>query len=357
VTVEQDLFDAAERGDTATLAGLLDRHPDKLQVRTAPYALSLLHLAAAHGRLSTVHLLLQRGLDVNTRDEGDNSYPMHWAAARGHLDVVRALADAGADVVGSGDDHALDVIGWATCFDHCQVAIADFLVGRGARHHIFSAVAMDLPDEVRQIAAADPGAVNSRQSHNEDFRRPLHFAVLKNRPAMVELLLTLGADPLGTDRSGYVAPVYATSPDVDRPILDMIRAERGVDLFTALALGELDVAALLVRKDTPAADARDVNAGVLHLMSKRNNAAAVKWLLDQGLDVNCRWWHWDAQVTPLQLASAHGHTEVVRLLIDRGADAHIRDSKHDSDAIGWAEHFGHPEIVRILTGRAPLDRS
>jgi hypothetical protein len=249
----------------------------------------------------------------------------------------------------------LDVIGWATCFDECQVAVADFLVARGARHHIFSAVAMDLPDDVRRIAAADPAAVNSRQSHNEDFRRPLHFAVLKNRAEMVELLLMLGADPLGTDGSGYQAPVYATRPDVDRPIVEMIRAQRGVDLFTALALGEFDRAAPLLRKDTHTGEARDVNAGVLHLMAKRNNFAAVTWLLDQGLDVNSRWWHWDAQVTPLHLAAAHGHIEVVRLLIDRGADAHIRDSKHDSDAIGWAEHFGQPEIVRSLTGRAATE--
>lgn len=350
MTVEQDLFDAAERGDTARMAALLDRHPDKLQVRTTPYALSLLHVAAAHGHLSTVHLLLQRGLDVNTRDEGDNSCPMHWAAARGHLDVVRALADAGGDVVGSGDDHALEVIGWATCFDHCQVAVADFLVGRGARHHIFSAVAMDLADQVRRIAAADPGAVNSRQSHNEDFRRPLHFAVLKDRPAMVELLLTLGADPLGADGSGYLAPAYATRPDVDRPILEMIRGGRDVDLFTALALGELELAAPLLRNDTHSREARGMNAGVLHLMAKRNDVAGVRWLLDQGLDVNSRWWHWDAQVTPLHLAAAHGHTEIVRLLLDRGADARIRDSKHDGDPVGWAEHFGRPEIVRILTG-------
>ena len=117
-------------------------------------------------------LLLKRGLDVNTREKGDNTYAMHWAAAAGHLDVVRRLADAGGDVVGHGDDHELEVIGWATCWDGCDDAahraVVEFLVSRGARHHIFSAIAMNLADDVRRIVAADPSALNRRMSRNEN---------------------------------------------------------------------------------------------------------------------------------------------------------------------------------------------
>jgi ankyrin repeat protein len=60
------------------------------------------------------------------------------------------------------------------------------------------------------------------------------------------------------------------------------------------------------------------------------------------------WSHWDAGVTPLHLASAFGHADVVRLLLASGADPHIRDSKHEGDAIGWAQHFDQPKIVAIL---------
>jgi ankyrin repeat protein len=94
--------------------------------------------------------------------------------------------------------------------------------------------------------------------------------------------------------------------------------------------------------------------GALHLLSKRGDAAAVKWLLEHGANPNALWAHWEAEVTPLHLAAAHGHGEVVRLLLDAGADPRIRDTKHDGDALGWAEFFKKPDIVQLLRDR-PAD--
>lgn len=335
------------------LAAHLDRHPAGLHVRTRPYASSLLHLAAHGGHLPLVELLLERGADVNYREKGDRTYAMHWAAAAGHLEVVRRLADSGGDVVGRGDDHALEVIGWATCWDGCDDAahraIADFLVGRGARHHIFSAVALGLSDEVRRIVVADPAALGQPMTHNEDYQKPLHFAVRKILPDMVSLLLDLGADPLAPDGSGYSAAVYVTSPDVDRRLIDGIRARGGsLDLTSALAMGDWETAARLLAGAATSPQTGKVDAGVLHLMAKRGNVAAVRWLLDRGTDPSTRWSHWDAHVTPLHLAAAHGHAEVVRLLLSAGGDPRIRDSTHDGDAAGWARHFGHAGIARLL---------
>lgn len=345
LTVDGQLFDAAKSGDVVTLAALLDKHPEKLHARAKPYEWSLLHTAAWNGHLAAVDLLLKRSLDANVREKGDDTYAMHWAAAQGHLEIVRRLADAGGDVVGRGDDHELEVIGWATCWEQPHEDIAEFLVRRGARHHIFSAIAMNLADEVRRIVAADPAALHHPMSRNEDYRRPLHFAVLKNRPEMVALLLELGADPLAPDGSGYPAAAYATAPDVDRRVFETIVARGGaVDLFTALILGDEAMAARLLSEDR--------SSGVLHLMAKRGHVQAVQWLLDHGMDPNARWDHWDASVTPLHLAAAQGHTEVVRLLLEAGADPRIRDSKHDGDAIGWAFHHGRRDIVRLLEARA-----
>jgi ankyrin repeat protein len=198
--MDAQLFDAARRGDTAALGQLLDAYPDRLHVKQPPYEWSLLHIAANQGHLAAVELLLARGLDVNTRERGDNTYPMHWAAAGGHVEVVRRLIEAGGDVIGAGDDHELEVIGWATCWDRgddsAHRAVAELLVKHGARHHIFSLIALGRADALRQLVASDPSALNRRMSRNENHATPLHFAVRVRKPEMVALLMKRGADPL-----------------------------------------------------------------------------------------------------------------------------------------------------------------
>jgi ankyrin repeat protein len=344
-SVDGRLVAAARNGDLPGLEELLAQHPDRLALRTKPYGWTLLHVAGNAGHAEVVDALLRGGLDPNTREEGDNTTAMHWAAAGGHLEVVRVLADAGGDVVGRGDMHELEVIGWATCWDGCDDdahhAVVELLLSRGARHHVFSAVAMNLADEVRRIVAADPAAVAKPMSRFEHRRQPLHFAVRMNRPEMVALLLDLGADPAATDAAGVPAAVYAAAPDVDRPVIEALtrRGAGAMGIFGALALGDEATAARLIERD-------GTEAGVLHLLAKRGDERAVRWLLDRGTDPNARWSHWDAQVTPLHLAAANGHVEVVRLLLDAGADPEIRDSKHDGDAEGWAEHGRTPPSPR-----------
>jgi ankyrin repeat protein len=366
--VDSQLFEAAKNGEVDRLKTLLDAHPDALHARAAPYGWSLLHLANRH--VDAVDLLLRRGLDVNTRETGDNTYAMHWAAAAGLLDVVRRLADAGGDVVGSGDDHELEVIGWATCWDggddEAHRAVAEFLISRGARHHIFSAIALGLADDVRRIAASDPRAVHRRQSRNENNRTPLHFAVERNRPQIVALLLELGADPLAVDAWGMPAAVHATTPDADRPVMEAIHAMTKAELVSAgrghrlprggpmammalLSLGEHDTADQMLRENPALVDAA---SGLLHLMAKRNDVVSVRWLLDHGANPSGRWAHWDALVTPLHLAAMQGHLEVARALVAAGADPTIRDSRHDGDAMGWAGFFKRHEILEMLKSRS-----
>jgi ankyrin repeat protein len=368
--VDGQVFDAVRKGDMNRLTAMLDNHPDKLHARAKPYEWSLLHAAAQNGHVAVVDELLKRGLDVNTREKGDNTYAMHWAAAAGHLDVVRRLSDAGGDVVGHGDDHDLEVIGWATCWpgtnDDAHRAVADFLVRRGAHHHIFSAIALNLAGEVRRIVAADSSALNRRQSRNENHRTPLHFAVLMDRPEMVAQLLDLGADPLAVDGTGQPVAAYARSPETDRPVMEKIRAmmaaelvsagrgqrtPRGgpMDLVALLALGDWETATRLVRENPGIVEA---SGGALHLMAQRNNVPAVSWLLAHGAQVNGRWSSGGADVTALHLAASRGHAEVVHLLLSVGADPTIRDSMYDGDALGWAEHFQQPAIVKILKDHA-----
>ena len=122
-----------------------------------------------------------------------------------------------------------------------------------------------------------------------------------------------------------------------------------MDLFAVLALGDWETAGRLVNEHPKLLDPE---GGVLHLMAKRNDIAAVRWLLDHGANPNALWHHWDADVTPLHLAVLGNHADMVRALLDGGADPRIRDSKHESDAIGWAEFFQRQNLVQILTAGA-----
>jgi len=358
LTIEGRAFELARAGDTGALRAMLDENPSLLHAREKPYAWTLLHAAAQKGQLGVVDLLLSRGLDPNTRERGDDSYAMHWAAAHGHPDVVRRLADAGGDVVGRGDDHELDVIGWASAWEGCDDAahreVAEFLVSRGARHHIFSAIAHDLADEVRRIVREDPASIERRMSRNENHRTPLQFAVLRNRPTMAALLLELGADPFAVDDGGQSVAVYASAKGADRPAMEAVRrrtiATPGstrpgdpLPLVACLALADYDTAARLLRDDPSL-----LGSGALHILSKRGDAPAVRWLLGNGADPNARWMHWDAEVTPLHLTAFSNDLDTARALLTAGADPRIRDSKHDGDAIGWAEHFGRVELLELL---------
>ena len=75
---------------------------------------------------------------------------------------------------------------------------------------------------MREIVAADPGALNRRMSRMDDHQLPLQLAVRKGHAEMVALLIELGADPLGVDASGHTVAAYATAADVDRAAMQAV---------------------------------------------------------------------------------------------------------------------------------------
>jgi catechol 2,3-dioxygenase-like lactoylglutathione lyase family enzyme len=205
-SLDGQIIAAAKEGRADELDALLARHPDKLAITGSQWNRPLLHIAAGEGRVDCIDVLLRRGFDIATRDRLDNATALHWAAQFGTVDVVKRLVDAGADIDGEGDAHEIGVIGWATCFRDVRREAADYLLKQGAKPTIFAAVALNRAELVRKLVAGDPTMLRTRKmSRFEHHRTPLHFAVLKNRPAMVELLLELGADPVAKDSRGYSA--------------------------------------------------------------------------------------------------------------------------------------------------------
>ena len=144
----------------------------------------------------------ERGADVRIRDYGDNAYALHFAAESADFEIVKMLVEAGSDVVGDGDDHQLGVLGWATCFREVREDVAEHLLGKGAKLNLWSAIALDRPDDVRAFIARDRSLLNARMSRSEHYRTALHHAAAKNRPRIVQLLIELGADVNATDAVG-----------------------------------------------------------------------------------------------------------------------------------------------------------
>src|SRR5262249_25707991 len=90
---------------------------------------------------------------------------------------VRALLDAGSNVHGTGDAHGLEAIGAATVFAEARRDVVALLVERGARHHVFSAIALGDVELLRRIVARDPAALRRRLSRSEQEQTALHYVV------------------------------------------------------------------------------------------------------------------------------------------------------------------------------------
>ena len=65
-----------------------------------------------------------------------------------------------------GDYHELGVIGWATASDYIQhnPDVVAYLLAHGARHNIFSAVAMGEAEVIRELVARTPNDLERRMN-------------------------------------------------------------------------------------------------------------------------------------------------------------------------------------------------
>src|SRR5262245_11660154 len=114
------------------------------------------------------------------------------------------------------------------------------------------------------------------------------------------------------------APIEAT--DVNRMTPVMLSAQGGhTEAFHVFVEGGADLHALAFRQ-----------VDLLEMAARGGNAEIVRFLLDQGLPVNG---HWQPRVeahqrigheTPLAHAAGNGHVQVVRMLLEAGADTYIK---------------------------------
>jgi len=230
-----DVLAAIQARDNAELAELLDRGGDpnavgSFQLASGTYGLTALTAAIQTDNAVALALLLGDHADPNLRDpsmmgspgdlpldtaargnhvaaiyplilhgarlDGDggrDETPASLAANGGHVEALAALLAAGAKLEGTGEDGTgyppLAMAAEAGC-----VACVQHLLAAGARvdHHDILGIT------------------------------PLHYAVIKNNLAIVDLLLAAKANPMAANRAGMTPATAAQYRDA-APIMERFR--------------------------------------------------------------------------------------------------------------------------------------
>src|ERR1700730_12119631 len=125
------------------------------------------------------------------------------------------------------------------------------------------------------------------------------------------------------------------------------------DGFPAVALacvfGHLQAAQLLVLHgaDIQAAATNGSGYNALTGAVASGHTEIVKWLLENGADPNYRY---GAGYSPLLTAAANGHVGIVSMLLGNGADLSAR-TNDGKTALKFAEERGHADVAEFLRSR------
>lgn len=142
-----------------------------------------------------------------------------------------------------------------------------------------------------------------------------------DRPTVVKLLLSRGADANAVNKHGVTALMFAA------------RTVDGLDCVSQL----LDAGARIDVTD------EDQNAAIAHAAAQ-GNLAVVRLLCDRDANFNVQN---KAGATPLMAATYYVHADVVAYLLQRGADT-TRRNKDGSRAVDIAAAVGSLESLRQL---------
>jgi ankyrin repeat protein len=150
--VAREVFDAARRGEAATLAAVIGKGvPPNLRNEKGD---SLLMLASYHGHVDAVRALIEHGADPDLRNDNGQS-PIAGAAFKGFKEVVEALLAGGADVEGASPDGRTALM-IAAMFNRTE--IVDLLLAHGANPQARDASGVTPLDAANRMGAPDTPA-------------------------------------------------------------------------------------------------------------------------------------------------------------------------------------------------------
>lgn len=274
-------------------------------------------LSAECGHLAHVReLISKRGDHMNMRAWDDAA--LFRASQNGHAEVVRLLLQhsLGKDV------RALEP--WRGLCKNIDIAVT---------------VAYKHPEVVRELLLH---GARGDACESVALSRAAAWGILET----VRMLLAAGADP--NQGWGKDALWSAAKNGHTQVVQELLQTGRVLDvngksdydspLFLAAKHGHLDIVRLLIAHG---ADARRLQDDLFLLCCiTRPRADIIAELLNAGVSPNGR------RGSALIMAAENGHVDVVRVLLEHGADANV--CWCFKSVIGIAHKRGHTEVVRLL---------
>ena len=308
--------------DIDAVRAYFDANPEAADAMYGAEDVRPVHVAAGYGRLETVELLAGMGVNLNARNQRGQA-PLHYAAALWREDVMEFLLDAGAP------PEARDHTGRST-LDYAESAGFQAGVARLAPYFerdplesmtTIESAAAGAAERVAQMIARNAAFVETR---DDEERGPLHHAVLNGHLEVAAVLLENGADVDRADEN-YVRPLHLAAIHGDPALVELLleygatvnaRTRNGMSsLSYAAENGHAEAAALLLR----------------HGANQTGN-------------VN--------RTTPLHFAVAYNYTDVVRLLLDDGADIYAPNRRNITPK-EMTIRLDRPEALRAMLELRP----
>ena len=351
---------AAYRDDAEAVAGLIRAGAD---VRRANrYAVTPLALAARNGNAAIIARLLAAGADPNDPRQAVRAgeTPLMLAARSGRVAAVDVLADAGADVDAQETWNGQSALMWAAAGGHAPVVEALIAggadigarSGSGATPLLFAARKGCLGC-VRALLAAGAD-VNERRP---DGATPLLVAVVNGHEDLVDLLLARGADPNAEGGSTRLTVQGMRARAVPFRIRKLGYSERESEgIMPGNVFGRPLQAAVHVA---------NWHISDQFIVVRLDRMRVLRSLLAHGADVNgrnsmeeprwsgARYRRHMTGATAFMLAAKSADVEVMRLLLEQGADPTI-DTEDGitplmaASGISWASNQDRASEAQVL---------
>ena len=320
--------------------------------------------AARNADWGVVRALVDQGADVTVR-QGDGATALHWAAYWDEVELADVLIRAGADVNAANDLGVTPL--WAAA-ENRSAAMVRRLLAAGAdpdaallsgETPLMTAARVGAAEVARRLleAGADVAVTGGRS------QTALMWAVAQRHPDVVEALLAHGA---AVDaRSDVWTEVVKTTPEPWNPEYVAEIPQGGyTPLLFAARVGGLASAKLLVAAGAAVNDQPPYGTSATVVAAHSGHRDVAVFLLEHGADPNAA----DAGYTALHAAILHKDEALVRALLDHGADPHATVESSTPvrrDAVDFYLHpsyvgatpfwlaarFNAPDIMRLLLER------